>query len=239
MSTGRPSVATRPARIDTQQDSPDPPISKRWLHFNQAESAGLPAQTYDMAGSRVRFGGRRRFGYKADAGNQPEHQKQAGRRVVAVSRPLGVQSRPAWHSCCSRRTNRNDQRVLQVRCGNVETTLDSRTFLSNVQSHRGQGSERGEEHPFSRSLTDGGGTLRINVPRNQRFLVCERIAQRFVNACGDCAPYGNPLGSCKARRRSRKPRGRSEDGVFRDDERRSLSNHLTSGWVHTAGSRCL
>ena len=112
-------------------------------------------------------------------------------------RPLGVQNRPAWYSRRSSRTSGNDQRVFGVRCGNVETTPDSGTLFSGVRPHRGQGSERGEEHPFSRSLTDRGGTLRMDIRT-------------------DCAPYGNPLGSCKARRRSRNPRGRTEDGAFRD-----------------------
>ena len=169
----------------------------------------------------------RRFKTSA-SGLDPVGEADSGRPAAGVSLP-------AHRPTVSRRTSRNDQRVFGVRCGNVETTLDSRTLLSGVRSRRGQGPERGrqtasdgqqnrtrfcdgEEHPFSRSLTDRGGTLR-------------------TNACADCAPYGNPLGSCKARRRSRKPRGRSEDVVFRDDERRSLSNHLTSGWVH-CGRAC-
>ena len=37
-------------------------------------------------------------------------------------------------------------------------------------------------------LATRSGTLRRNVPRNRRFLVCERIAQRFVNACETALP---------------------------------------------------
>jgi putative transposase len=72
----------------------------------------------------------------------------------------------------------------------------------------------GMERPFSRTRQTRSGSPRRNVPRNRRFLVCERIAQRFVNACGDCAPYGNCGCSCKARRRSRKPlsQGGAEGG---------------------------
>jgi len=63
----------------------------------------------------------------------------------------------------------------------------------------GQRRKRSVEHSFSRTHRPRSGSLRRNVLRNLRFLVCERIAPRFVNVCGDCAPYGNHGGSCKAR----------------------------------------
>jgi len=43
-----------------------------------------------------------------------------------------------------------------------------------------------------------------------------KIAVRFSNACGDCAPYGNHFGSCKARPRSRKPHPQGANGVSRE-----------------------
>ncbi len=59
---------------------------------------------------------------------------------------------------------------------------------------------------FSRTYRTRSGSLRRNVPRNRRFLVFERTAPRFVNACGDYAPCGNCGCFCKARLGSRKPR---------------------------------
>ena len=40
--------------------------------------------------------------------------------------------------------------------------------------------------PPSRSCS-----LQTNIPRNQRFLMWERMAARFVHSCGNCAPFAD------------------------------------------------
>ncbi len=80
----------------------------------------------------------------------------------------------------------------------------SRALVSVVRVRIGSGHEYGAEYPFSRTRSRRCGSLRFNLTRTRSVLVGERDASRLVNACGDCVPYGNQFGSCKARRRSRK-----------------------------------
>ena len=95
------------------------------------------------------------------------------------------------------------------------------------------------EHPFSRPRRCRSGILRINVPRNLRFLVCERIAQRFVNACGDCAPCGYTC-ICKARHRNRKPhpqRSHASGGVGWGSSQQIRTVPSVAEWFHPARVR--
>ena len=116
---------------------------------------------------------------------------------VSTEKPLWVRE----HSCpaCGFEADRDANAVVRLRLTGSKIAT---RFCDGV------------EYPFSRSCRSRSGTLRINVPRNRRVLVCERIAPRFVNACGDCAPYGHPFGVCKARRGNRKPlpQGAAEGG---------------------------
>ena len=54
-----------------------------------------------------------------------------------------------------------------------------------------------------------------------------RSGRGRIHACGDCTPCGFLHGIYKMCRGTRKPRGRTEHEVFRDDETLRVSNHLT------------
>jgi len=103
--------------------------------------------------------------------------------VVVVSSHVGFLPDLLGHSVRSLRSGAPPRKCW-------ETAVGTWTLVSVLWIWSGQGCERGVEHPFSRPWRSRSGSLRINVPRNQRFLVCRRIAVRFVNACGNCAPCG-------------------------------------------------
>jgi len=125
--------------------------------------------------------------------------KECARCGVETDKPLWVRE----HSCpaCGFEADRDANAVVRPR---LTGSKIAPRFCDGV------------EHSFSRSRRRRSGILRSNVTRNQRFLVGERIAERFVNACGDCAPYGHRFGVCKARRRSRKPYPQRANGVNRE-----------------------
>jgi len=126
-----------------------------------------------------------------------------------------IQVQARGNALCRGQPERDDQGVRVVRRFDGQAVVDPWTFLSRLRVWGGQGRERGVEHSFSRPRRRRSGMLRINVPRNRRSLVCERIAPRFVHACGDCAPCGY-LGICKARRGNRKPYPQGANGVSRE-----------------------
>ena len=75
--------------------------------------------------------------------------------------------------------------------------MGARTLLSVVRVRSGQRLERGLQYPRAGSEESRDGLSRIN-------------------ACGDCAPNGNRIDSCKVRRGNRKPHPQGASGERRD-----------------------